>query len=69
MSSESGSTAKAFHSTDLQIWQKGVYLAKAVYQLTAPFQPQEKYGLASQMRRAVVLIPSDIGGAGASWQQ
>jgi len=45
---------------NLLIWQKGMALAKLIYQLTANFPKEEKYGLVSQMRLAAVSIPSNI---------
>ena len=35
-------------------------LARLVYELTKKFPKDEQYGLTSQMRRAVVSIPSNI---------
>ena len=45
---------------DLLVWQKGIALAKQIYEVTARFPSEEKYGLVSQMRRAAVSIPSNI---------
>ncbi len=45
---------------DLQVWQRGMELAKAVYQLTQSFPSEEKFGLVSQTRRAAVSVPSNI---------
>ena len=45
---------------DLVVWQKGISLAKAIYQLTTKFPAEEKFGLVSQMRRAAISIPSNI---------
>jgi four helix bundle protein len=51
---------KPKHYKELLVWQKGMALAKIVYQLTARFPPEERYGLTSQMRRAAVSVPSNI---------
>jgi len=51
---------KAQNYKDLVVWQKGIALAKAVYQFTSKFLSEEKFGLVAQMRRAAVSIPSNI---------
>jgi four helix bundle protein len=45
---------------DLIAWQKAMDLADMVYDLTERFPPRELFGLASQMRRSAVSIPSNI---------
>lgn len=45
---------------DLRVWQEGCKLALSVYSLTRSFPRSEVYGLASQMQRAAVSIPSNI---------
>ena len=45
---------------DLIVWQKGIALAKLIYQLTQRFPSAEKFGLVAQMRRAVISIPSNL---------
>ncbi len=45
---------------DLIVWQKSVNVCILVYELTENFPREEIYGLTSQMRRAVVSIPSNI---------
>lgn len=50
---------------ELKVWQKAIDLVVDVYQSTADFPKEEKYGLISQMRRSAVSIPSNIAeGAG-----
>ena len=44
----------------LKVWQKGIELVAIVYEITASFPEEEKYGLSAQMRRAAVSIPSNI---------
>ena len=45
---------------DLRVWQAGIELVRIVYELTSRFPRSETYGLASQMQRAAVSIPSNI---------
>src|SRR5437879_13830249 len=45
---------------NLKVWEKAHQLALALYPVTASFPRQETYGLASQIRRAVSSIPSNI---------
>ena len=45
---------------DLRVWQAGMDLAEHVYCLTGTFPKHELYGLAGQMQRAAVSVPSNI---------
>lgn len=45
---------------ELLVWKKSMNLVKIVYLLTEQFPKNEIYGLASQMQRAAVAIPSNI---------
>ena len=45
---------------DLVVRQKGIALAKLVYQLTKNFPSEEKFGLVAQMRRTAVSIPLNV---------
>jgi four helix bundle protein len=45
---------------DLQVWQKAMNLADAVYTASADFPRVEMFGLTSQVRRAAVSIPSNV---------
>jgi four helix bundle protein len=53
-------STKAKHYKDLIVWQKAMLLAKNIYQLTAGFPSDERFGLVSQMRRAAISVPSNI---------
>lgn len=49
----------------LTVWQKSIDLTIKVYSVVAAFPTDEKYGLSSQIKRAAVSVPSNIGeGAG-----
>jgi four helix bundle protein len=45
---------------DLIVWQKAMDLAELVYGITDRFPPRERFGLAFQMRKAAVSVPSNI---------
>ena len=45
---------------ELIAWQKAMDLVEMVYRATEAFPKREIYGLTSQLRRAVVSIPSNI---------
>jgi len=45
---------------DLEVWQLAMTLAKQMYEITAAFPSDERFGLVNQMRRAAVSIPSNI---------
>ncbi len=52
-------------------WQKSMDLVVLIYELTKTFPPEEVYGLVSQLRRAVISVPSNIaeGAADRTTQQ
>ena len=45
---------------DLDIWSKGIEIVKLIYETTRDFPKEEIYGLAGQMRRCSVSIPSNV---------
>jgi four helix bundle protein len=45
---------------ELTIWSQGIELAVKAYELTRQLPKEEVYGLSSQIKRAVVSIPSNI---------
>ena len=55
---------------DLLIWQKGIALVKAVYQLCEALPQQELFGLQSQMKRAAISVPANFAeGYGRNYTQ
>lgn len=45
---------------DLIVWQKAIDLCSEIYRACASFPKSELYGLADQMKRAAVSVPSNI---------
>ena len=50
---------KERHRT-LHVWRDAVSLAREIYEHTAAFPPEERFGLSSQLRRAAVSVASNI---------
>jgi four helix bundle protein len=46
--------------TDLEVWKEARLLVKIIYEITKHFPESEKFGLTSQIQRAVISIPSNI---------
>ncbi len=56
-----GMTQMAIRSyRDLDVWQLGMDAVEVAYRLTGEFPEQEKYGLSSQLQRAMVSVPANI---------
>lgn len=55
-----GFDTRMFNFEKLEVWQKSVEFAGAVYRLTGRFPTQEQFGLTNQIRRAAVSIASNI---------
>jgi four helix bundle protein len=45
---------------NLLAWQQAIGLVKLVYNASASFPPDERFGLTSQIRRAAVSVPANI---------
>jgi four helix bundle protein len=45
---------------DLRVWTESIDLARDVYRLTSQYPTDERFGLSSQLRRAVVSVASNI---------
>jgi four helix bundle protein len=45
---------------EMRVWQASIELVEAIYRFTSEFPKEETYGLANQLRRAAVSVPSNI---------
>jgi four helix bundle protein len=46
--------------TDLRVWQRSHALVLRIYRIAARLPPDERFGLASQLRRAASSVPCNI---------
>ena len=44
----------------MDVWKRSIKLGKLVYRITSQFPSSERFGLVSQMKRAVVSIASNL---------
>ncbi len=49
-----------FSFEKLEVWRKALDFAESIYQLTAKFPPDEKFGLVSQLRRTAFSISANV---------
>ena len=67
MSEKECALARERSYRDLVAWQKAMELVEGVYRETAAWPADERFGLISQVRRAVVSVPANIAeGSGRS---
>jgi four helix bundle protein len=52
------STLKSYQ--DLEVWKKSIELAEQVYRISGKFPVEERFGLTSQVRRAVASVAANI---------
>jgi len=45
---------------ELDVWKMSMRLADAIFDVTEQFPPSQRYGLALQMQRCAVSVPSNI---------
>ena len=46
---------------DLQVWQEAMTLVEEIYAVSKRFPADERFGLTTQIRKAAVSVPSNIG--------
>lgn len=46
--------------TQLKVWQRAHALVLEIYRISATFPPDERFGVTSQLRRAITSVPTNI---------
>src|SRR5262245_57592740 len=57
---EMSDRAKIRNYRDLAVWQLGMDITVKVYETTKNFPADERFGLTSQLRRAIASVPANI---------
>lgn len=58
---------KGFH--ELRVWRCAIDLASEIYKVVESLPAAERFGIAEQMRRAAVSVPSNIAEGQARWHR
>jgi four helix bundle protein len=58
---------KGFH--ELRVWRRAIDLASKIYGVVESLPAAERFGIAEQMRRAAVSVPSNIAEGQARWHR
>ncbi len=58
---------KVYSFEKLEVWKNSIALSKEVYVITKSFPDDEKFGLISQVRRAVVSVSCNIVEGTSRW--
>jgi four helix bundle protein len=51
---------RTYYFEKLDVWQKGRIFIKSIYQISQKFPADEKFGMASQIRRAAISINCNV---------
>jgi len=46
--------------TELKVWQRAHALVLEIYRISASFPQDERFGVTSQLRRAIISVPTNI---------
>lgn len=58
---------KTYSFEKLEVWQDSRLLVKEIYTITKPFPTEERFGLTSQLRRAMVSVSCNISEGTSRW--
>jgi len=51
---------KMWNFRNVEAWKRAVELSKVIYDVTKGFPVEERYGLTSQIRRAIISVSSNV---------
>lgn len=67
MKIEGDERREIFGFENLDVWKRAIELAKSIYEMTANFPSEERFGLVTQMRRCAVSVSANIAEGFSRW--